>query len=247
MRLPVALTALMLFNPAPAGSADQPKPGSLKARVEVSKAIADLLSLKDGKVVVKGGHEITLFRGFEVELKAVDVNLRAKPDQALALHFRLKLLEETSGRNALARPGHDGAFLPHSRFEYQLLVPGAREEQFGHFGRVVEGRSRCANAPTPADWEAARLDALSKLDGFLRGQVSGELPRLAREVLGEKPGWYLENPFPFAIKGKAELTGPGKERKQVAFRLPPGPQRVRIDDGPFVVRDLVLAPPEQKK
>jgi hypothetical protein len=77
--------------------------------------------------------------------------------------------------------------------------------------------------------------------------VAGELPRLAREVLGEEPGWYLENPFPFAIAGKAELTGPGKDRKRVPFRLPPGRRRVRIDDGPFVVRDLVLAPPEQQK
>lgn len=247
MRLPAALAALVLLAPAHAASADAPKPTRPRARVEVSKPVAGLLAVKDGKVLVKGGHEITLLRGFDVELKAGDVNLRAKPDPALALHLRLKLVQETTGRNALVGPGEEGAFLPHSTFEYQLHFPSAREEAFGQFGRIVEGKSRCANAPTPADWEAARLDALAGLDGFLRGQVSGELPRQAREVLGEKPGWYLDNPYPFVIEGKAELAGPGKGRRRVPFRLPPGRERVRIDGGPFVVRDLVLAPPEPKK
>ena len=239
------LAALVLI--APAAFVDALEPARPRARVEVSKAVAGLLTIKCGKVFVKGGHEITLLRGFDVELKADDVDLRAKPDPALALYLRLKLIEEVPARNALAGPGEQDAFLPHSTFEYQLHFPGAREDAFGQFGAGIEGSSRCPTTPTNADWEAARLDALAKLDGLMRDQVSGELPQLAREVLGEKPGWYLENPFPFVIEGQEVLAGSGKCRKQVPFRLSSGRERVRIGSDPFVVRDLVLSPLEPKK
>jgi hypothetical protein len=109
----------------------------------------------------------------------------------------------------------------------------------------VQGQINLQNEPTAADWEKVRLAALAQVDGKMREFLGESLVMPARLALHEKEGWYVENPYSFVIRGKAYLFGPGKEGKQVPFRIAPGSEHIWIDTNRFIVRDIEISAPDQ--
>src|SRR5262245_34603503 len=219
----------------------------LKIRLEVSKKLAGLFILKDGKVLLKNGVELTLLRGCDVEVMAVDRNLNrgVQPDpKAPADLVRMHVQQDGEHPGLLANfpsfPRPDGKkmglHMPSIGFFYGGLGGGV------HY----EAHMNCVDPPTAADWEKVRLLGLSQLDERMRKYLGESLLLPARLVYHEKPGWYVENPYLFVISGKADV-GRGKERKQVPFRLPPGAPRLWSDAERFMVHDLVLSAPEKPK
>lgn len=243
--LPSVLCLLSLA--VPEAGAPAPKAPLLKVRLEVGKKIARYFEIKDGKVLLKNGVEITLLRGCKVELTAVDRNL-SFPDQKPKLPADVVLfqVQQTSQFPAMlaavpAFPGPNGKKLG-------LHVPYVDFTFAGPGGpRGVQTQTNLQNPPTEADWEKLRLAALTGMDAILRQQLGESLLQPARLVFHDKPGWYVENPYPFVIAGKAELLGPDKRGRLVPFRLEPGAARLWIDGDRFLVRDLAIAAPLPKK
>jgi hypothetical protein len=228
----------------------------LKVRIEVSKKIAGLIAVKHGKVLLKNGSEITLLRGCDVEIVAadrrLDFNWKPAVKPPVDLMLQIQLNHEFPARLAnpprvitpqgVKKGSMDRAC---SNFLFVCYAPVARNVKEGMVGGGVEGMSSCKNRPRGADWEKSRLAGLAKLDGLIRQRLGERLQRPAQVPYHEKEGWYLHNPYPFVVAGKAQLLAPEKQRKQVTFRLAPGSKGQWVDTGRFTVHDLVLGPPDK--
>jgi hypothetical protein len=231
---------------APAQSLAPQQPPRLKVRLEVGKKIANLFVIKDGRVVLNNVVELTLLRGCEVELMVVDRDLTSgvqpEPKLVKGVH-RLHIQQTSEFPGMLAAPpsfpGPDG-----KKLGMHVPYVGISFMGLGTSGSV-QGQINLQNEPTAADWEKVRLAGLSQVDGKMRQILGDSLVMPARLVFHEKPGWYVENPHPFVIRGKAYPLAAGKESKPVPFRIAPGFERIWIDTNRFIVRDIEISAPDQ--
>lgn len=243
--VPLLVAGLLAPSVAIAQQAQPEQAPRLKVRLEVSKKLADLFVLKDGKVLLKNGVEVSLLRGCDVELMVADrvlaFGVEPDPRAPADLHrLHVQLSGEFAGMlaNKPQFRGFDGKELgmhvPYATISYSGLGGG------GSF----QGHINLVDPPTPADWEKVRLAVLSQLDGYMRTRLGESLYATARLVYHEKPGWYLDNPHTFVVSGTAELLSQGKEGRRVPFRLAPG-QRLWVDTERFRVHDLAVSAPDK--
>ncbi len=243
------VVAFCLLGPgpamSPAGDGPRPEPRPrLKVRLEVSTNLAGLLVAKDGKVTVKGGSEVTILRGAEVELLAVDRPLSgAIPDDPKLPADVVRLHVQQNG----AFPAMLAA--PPSRFgrggkELGMHVPYVSIAVRGlGVSNSYQTSTNLRHLPKEEDWAKLRREGLEGVDGHLRAWLGEGLVRRAEPGRGEKAGWVVENPHPFAVSGKAILRGEGKDGRQVPFRLEPGAAPQWVDAGHFLVGDLAVYAP----
>jgi hypothetical protein len=208
-----------------------------KARVEVTPDVAGLLSVKDGKLLIKGGGELTLLRHFEVELKEAKIDLKkdVDPKDVPDLLLQIQLGREVVGPTSRIRDNDFPRYLQQTFLDYRLRIAGTKEAYRGNFNGGCFGVFGSKDVPGPAEREASRIEALTDLDKRMHHILRRELIGSGKD---DEQGLYIKNHYPLAVAGKVLLAD---AKEPVAFRV--APFEARRFERRFQIVELELGPP----
>jgi hypothetical protein len=212
-----------------------------KARVEVTPELGRLLSLKGGKLLIKGGGELTLLRHFEVEVKAAQIDLTKEidPKNQPDLLLQIQLGREVAGPTARIRDADLPRYLQQTFLKYRLRIAGTKESYRGNLRGECFGVYGSKDVPGPVEKEASRIKALTELDKRMHHILRRELIGSGKD---NEQGLYIKNHYPLAVTGKALLVD---AKGPVAFRV--APFEARRFERRFQIVELELGPPAAER